>query len=65
MTKRYPNAHDARCIDQPCDEKVYVRGRCQRHYNANYHKTRNRNFYDPTRGHDGLVPVTQKGWGCL
>ena len=63
--KKHGNVHDANCIEQPCDRKVYAAGRCQKHYNADYHKRRNRNFYDPHRGHDGLVHVAVRGWGSL
>lgn len=65
MTRTFQNAHDAHCVDQPCERKVYARGRCQHHYNANYHKTRNRNFYNPHAGHDGLVKVSVRGWGSV
>jgi hypothetical protein len=65
MVKRATNVHDASCIEPGCPSKVYARDRCQKHYNAEYHKTRNRNFYDPNRGHAGLVRGVPKGWGAI
>ena len=63
MARTFATKHDIRCQVTGCDHKIMAKGFCTKHYNADYHKRRNRNFYDPNRGHDGLVPVPVRGWG--
>ena len=64
MTRTFQNAHDARCLDQPCERKVHAAGRCQFHYNRDYRR-RADNPLNQRHTHDGLIRTGIKGWGSL